>query len=80
MKNQSGKLRAKKTAVDLTEQLAGLIKAGWSEHDVARLARMRGSYARLKDETIITAGNENSSPPSHLAFVRWLYQNNRLFS
>jgi len=82
MNNQIGKLttRTEKVAIDLAEQLAGLLKAGWTEHDIARLARMRANYARLEGHTNPSPSTSTSSPSIQLAFARWLYQNKRLFS
>jgi len=82
MNNHIGKLttRTEKVAIDLAEQLADLLKAGWTEHDIVRLARMRASYARLEGDAIPSPSTSTSSPSIQLVFARWLYQNKRLFS
>ena len=82
MNSESEKLTTKteKVAIELTEQLAELLKAGWSEQDIVRLARMRACYARSEYNLILSPTNSNFSLYSHLSFARWLYQNKRLFS
>ena len=82
MHSESEKLttETEKMAIELTEQLAELLKAGWSEQDIVRLARMRASYARCEYDRILSPTNGNFSLYSHLSFTRWLYQNKRLFS
>ena len=69
-----------KAASDLVEQLAGLLKAGWAEYDIVRFARMRANYTNFEYSTVPSPASGNFSGYSHLSFVRWLYQNKRLFS
>ena len=82
MNSESEKLttETEKGATGLPEQLAGLLKAGWSEQDIVHLARMRACYARREYDRILSPTNGNFSLYSHLSFARWLYQNKRLFS
>ena len=82
MYNQISKLttETKKPTGDLPDQLAGLLKAGWSEYHIIRFARMRARYARCEYEVVLSPASSDFSPPAQLAFARWLYQNKRLFS
>ena len=82
MHSESEKIttETEKVDIDLAEQLAELLKAGWSEQDIVRLARMRACYTRREYDRILSPTNGNFSLYSHLSFARWLYQNKRLFS
>jgi len=73
-------IETEKPAIDLAEQLAGLLGAGWSEHHIVRFARMRANYTRGEYGNVLSPSTSNSSPSIQLAFTRWLYQNKRLFS
>ncbi len=68
-------------APDITNDLANLIAAGWTEAQIARMARQRALYSR--DNDTLTQQSEpkvtlSATEQQHLSFVRWLYTSGRL--
>jgi hypothetical protein len=64
---------------DITTELAKLIAVGWSETQIARLARIRATYSQTSDE--LNAGVlQSKTEQNRMAFARWLYSVGRMTS
>jgi hypothetical protein len=65
-------------AATIAQQLANLFAAGWTEPQIVKFTYLRAAYHLNRQKFGSTTATHTLQ--DRLAYIRWLYQNGRLFS